>query len=99
MESTTDGFGQSYTQNGQEFTYLDEGWVWVTPYWNPTTPIKVCAFDAEPILSAILVWIAVQETPIKIQVWLWSQPRMVHDSTVQTVYKEAFAEELSVRKA
>ena len=37
---------QSYTQNGQEFTYLDEGWVWVTPYWNPTTPIKVCAFDA-----------------------------------------------------
>lgn len=25
---------------------LDEGWVWVNPYWDPETPIKVCAFDA-----------------------------------------------------
>lgn len=24
-----------------------EGWVWVTPYWAPETPIRVCAFDAQ----------------------------------------------------
>ncbi len=24
-----------------------EGWVMVTPYWNPTTQIQVCAFDAQ----------------------------------------------------
>ena len=25
---------------------LQEGWVWVNPYWDPETPIRVCAFDA-----------------------------------------------------
>lgn len=25
----------------------DDGWVWVTPYWAPDTPIRVCAFDAQ----------------------------------------------------
>lgn len=24
-----------------------EGWVWVSPYWDPNNPIKVCAFDAQ----------------------------------------------------
>jgi len=24
-----------------------EGWVWVTPYWAPDTPMKVCAYDAQ----------------------------------------------------
>ena len=24
-----------------------EGWVWVDPYWNPGTPVKVCASDAQ----------------------------------------------------
>ena len=26
--------------------YVQEGWVWVRPYWDPDIPIKVCAFDA-----------------------------------------------------
>lgn len=25
---------------------LDEGWVWVNPYWAPDTRMRVCAFDA-----------------------------------------------------
>ncbi len=24
-----------------------EGWVWVSPFWDPDNPIKVCAFDAQ----------------------------------------------------
>jgi hypothetical protein len=28
---------------------LQEGWRWVNPYWAPTAPIKVCAFDAQEI--------------------------------------------------
>ena len=24
-----------------------EGWVWVTPYWDPSEPVKVCAYDAQ----------------------------------------------------
>lgn len=27
-----------------------EGWVWVSPYWDPANPIKVCAFDAQDAL-------------------------------------------------
>lgn len=27
--------------------YALEGWVYVTPYWDPTTKLKVCAFDAQ----------------------------------------------------
>ncbi len=31
-----------------------EGWVWVSPYWDPGTPIKVCAFDAQdPAVSSL----------------------------------------------
>ena len=26
---------------------ISEGWVWVTPYWDPNTQVKVCAFDAQ----------------------------------------------------
>jgi len=32
----------------------DEGWRWVTPYWNPGTPIKVCAYDAMETLTVML---------------------------------------------
>ncbi len=31
--------------NGER--YPVDGWVWVTPYWDPSTRIKVCAFDAQ----------------------------------------------------
>lgn len=31
-----------------------EGWVFVAPYWNPETPIKVCAFDAQDGLVSSL---------------------------------------------
>lgn len=27
--------------------YQQDGWVMVAPYWQPDTPIKVCAFDAQ----------------------------------------------------
>ena len=30
----------------QEDGLIQEGWVWVTPYWAPDTQIQVCAFDA-----------------------------------------------------
>lgn len=26
---------------------LDEGYVWVSPYWDPENPIKVCAYEAQ----------------------------------------------------
>ncbi|MEC7947528.1 MAG: hypothetical protein VX265_08140, partial [Myxococcota bacterium] len=26
---------------------ISEGWVWVTPYWDPSQPIQVCALDAQ----------------------------------------------------
>ena len=31
-----------------------EGWVWATPFWNPQTPIKICAFDAQETLVSSL---------------------------------------------
>ena len=89
---------QSYTQNGQEFTYLDEGWVWVTPYWNPTTPIKVCAFDARtnPV-SDTGVDCRTRDSNKDSGCGCGPNLEWCMTRTVQTVYKEAFAEELSVR--
>jgi hypothetical protein len=26
---------------------IQEGWVWVNPYWDPENPVKVCAFEAQ----------------------------------------------------
>ena len=31
---------------------VQEGWVWVQPYWNPDQPVKVCAFDAQEACRA-----------------------------------------------
>lgn len=89
---------QSYTQNGQEFTYLDEGWVWVTPYWNPTTPIKVCAFDARtnPV-SETGVDCRTRDSNKDSGCGCGPNLEWCMTRTVQTVYKEAFAEELSIR--
>ncbi len=48
----------TFTPNGAPVTRLVdganlEGWVWVSPYWDPANPIKVCAFDAQdPLYSA-----------------------------------------------
>ena len=30
-----------------------EGWVWVSPFWDPATPVKVCAFDAQDTLVTV----------------------------------------------
>ena len=27
--------------------YTQEGWVWVSPYWDPENPVKVCALEAQ----------------------------------------------------
>jgi len=31
----------------------DEGWRYVTPYWAPTTQIKVCAYDAQETMTVM----------------------------------------------
>jgi hypothetical protein len=43
-EFTNDG---SIVQKLQPDGTMREGWVYVTPHWDPTTPIKVCALDAQ----------------------------------------------------
>ena len=30
-----------------------EGYVWVSPYWDPDNPIKVCAYDAQTIATSL----------------------------------------------
>ena len=37
--------------DGGSRTVYQEGWRWVTPYWDPTTPVRVCAYDAQETLS------------------------------------------------
>jgi hypothetical protein len=44
------------TQGSIVTTFVDganrEGWVMVRPFWDPSTPVKVCAFDAQDSLVA-----------------------------------------------
>lgn len=46
FEATLDPLGKP-VPNVLPGGVLQEGWVWVTPYWDPANPIKVCAFDAQ----------------------------------------------------
>lgn len=43
--ATTDESGAILTK--VKGKYHQEGWVYVTPYWDPATKLKVCAFDAQ----------------------------------------------------
>lgn len=39
---------------GGEVVAMQEGWVEVEPYWAPGTTVRVCAFDAQPNVSAVV---------------------------------------------
>ena len=46
-------FEATYTSSGELVTHetedgsIQEGWVYVNPYWEPESTLKVCAFDAQ----------------------------------------------------
>ena len=42
---------QPITDGGGNVVAYAEGWVEVTPYWDPSTTIRVCALDAQPDLT------------------------------------------------
>ena len=44
-----DEYGQIKTTNMGGGVF-QEGWVWVNPYWSPSTPVRICAFDAQDVL-------------------------------------------------
>lgn len=46
-EATFDEDGRPETVCDDETGRCLEGWVWVEPYWEPGTEVKVCAFDAQ----------------------------------------------------
>lgn len=39
---------QPITDDGGNVVAYAEGWIEVTPYWDPTTTVRVCALDAQP---------------------------------------------------
>ena len=47
FEANVNDLNQPLTWITNEDGSISEGWVWVTPYWDVNTPIKVCAFDAQ----------------------------------------------------
>ena len=46
-------FEASFDGDGQPIAMIDEtglaqeGYVWVSPYWDPDNPVKICAYDAQ----------------------------------------------------
>ena len=46
FEASYDASGQ-LVQTLSDDGVLQEGWVWVEPFWDPENPIKVCALDAQ----------------------------------------------------
>lgn len=46
FEASTDADGGFVLRETEE-GYTQEGWVWVTPYWDPANPVKVCAYEAQ----------------------------------------------------
>ncbi len=46
FEAQYDADGELILQETEE-GYRQEGWVWVTPYWDRANPIRVCAYEAQ----------------------------------------------------
>jgi len=46
FEARWDEDGELITVTDED-GYTREGWTWVTPYWNPTHQVRVCAFEAQ----------------------------------------------------
>ncbi len=46
FEATLDTQGRPIPVDQGDGT-VREGWAWVEPYWDPDTPLKVCAFEAQ----------------------------------------------------
>ncbi len=46
FEATWDGDGNLILDQDAS-GYTQEGWTWVSPYWDPQNPIKVCAYEAQ----------------------------------------------------
>ncbi|MFT4621720.1 MAG: hypothetical protein ACI8PZ_000372 [Myxococcota bacterium] len=46
FEAEWDDEGRLITRETEE-GWIQEGWVWVSPYWAPDTEVKVCAFEAQ----------------------------------------------------
>lgn len=51
FEATWDSEGALVLTTASDGT-IREGWTWVTPYWDPANPIKVCAFEAQEALTS-----------------------------------------------
>jgi hypothetical protein len=47
FEASVDSMNSPTTWETDEDGVIEEGWVWVSPYWDPENPIQVCAFDAQ----------------------------------------------------
>ena len=46
FEATYDANGALVTHEAEDGS-IQEGWVYATPYWDPESTIKVCAFEAQ----------------------------------------------------
>lgn len=86
------------TQGGQQVSYEDEGWVWITPYWDSTTTIKVCAFDAQTNLynEAGIDCRTAESNKVE-DCGCGPNLQWCMNRNTEAIYKESMAEELSER--
>ena len=84
--------------NGIEESFIDEGWVWVTPYWDMDTEIKVCAFDAQTnIYSASGTDCRTEDANTDYDCGCGPNLQWCMTRNIQTIFKAAFAEEVTER--
>ena len=88
----------SVMQGGQLVSFQDEGWVWVTPYWNTITEIKVCTFDAQTNLFNDEGVDCSTEASNKVEgCGCGPNLQWCMNRSTEAIYKESMAEELSER--
>ena len=88
----------SKTTGNQESTFVDEGWVWVTPYWDMNSQIKVCAFDAQTNpYSETGTDCTTKQANTDPDCGCGPNLQWCMTRDVQTVFRTSFAEELTER--
>ena len=82
---------------GQDVSYIDEGWVWVTPYWSDDQ-IKVCAFDAQTnLFNDDGVDCSNSDSNKVAGCGCGPNLKWCMNRTIQNVFKQSFVDEINER--
>ena len=96
--ANVDEFNRPLTWTINDDGGIEEGYVWVEPYWNPGTSIQVCAFDAQTVpVSANGVDCSTEDAHQEADCGCGPNLQWCFDNTTEAVIEDALSYDLNER--